>query len=57
VALEHSPDFGTLADAYGIPHGVLSSDDEIEAKLQEMLAAEGPYLMICNIDPDAKTGD
>jgi acetolactate synthase-1/2/3 large subunit len=57
VDLEHSPDFGTLADAYGIPHGVLTSDDEIEDKLQEMLAVEGPYLMICNIDPDAKTGD
>ncbi len=57
VALDHSPDFGTLADAYGITHGVITEDDQIEQKLKEMLSYEGPYLMICRVDPDAKTGD
>lgn len=57
VTLEHSPDFGVLADAYGIAHGEICSDDEIEEKLREMLRKEGPYLMVCRVDPDAKTGD
>ena len=57
VALESSPQFEKLAEAYGIPWGRIDSDDEITHKLEEMLAREGPYLMICNIDPDAKTGD
>lgn len=57
VALEHSPDFATLAQAYGIAHGTITSDNEIESKLARMLAHDGPYLMICHIDPDARTGD
>ena len=57
VALDHSPDFGKLADAYGIPHGEIREDDEIEEKLRAMLASDGPYLMVCHVDPDAKTGD
>lgn len=57
VALEHSPDFGRLADAYGIAHGEIRSDEEIDDKIGQMLQAQGPYLMICHIDPDARTGD
>ena len=57
VALDHSPDFGKLADAYGIPHGEIREDSEIEEKLKAMLASDGPYLMVCHVDPDAKTGD
>lgn len=57
VALDHSPDFGKLADAYGIPHGEIREDDEIDEKLRAMLASDGPYLMVCHVDPDAKTGD
>ena len=57
VALDHSPDFGKLADAYGIPHGEIREDSEIEEKLRAMLASDGPYLMVCHVDPDAKTGD
>ena len=57
VALEHSPDFGKLAEAYGIPHGESREDDEMEEKLKAMLAAPGPYIMVCHVDPDAKTGD
>ena len=57
VALEHSPDFELLAKAYGIDYGTVSEDDKIEEKLAEMLAAEGPYLLCCQVDPDAKTGD
>lgn len=57
VALEHSPDFSLLAAAYGIGYGEVHEDGEIEEKLREMLAADGPYLLCCRVDPDAKTGD
>lgn len=57
VALDHSPDFAALASAYGIKSGEIHGDDEIDTKLAEMLAYDGPYLMICHVDPDAKTGD
>lgn len=57
VALEHSPDFKLLAEAYGIGYGTVGADDEIEAGLSEMLSAQGPYLLCCRVDPDAKTGD
>lgn len=57
VNLDHSPDFAVLADAYGIAHGEITEDAEIEEKLSEMLQYEGAYLMICRVDPDAKTGD
>ena len=57
VDLDHSPDFGVLAEAYGIAHGEINSDDEIEEKLRQMLAHEGAYLMVCRVDPDARTGD
>lgn len=57
VALDHSPDFLELAKAYGIPAGEIVSDEEIQDKLKDMLSSNGPYLMVCRIDPDARTGD
>ena len=57
VALEHSPDFGVLAQAYGVPCGVLDSDAEIDNALDTMLKHDGPYILCCRIDPDARTGD
>ena len=32
-------------------------DQKNEEKLKAMLAAPGPYIMVCHVDPDAKTGD
>ena len=46
-----------LAKAYGIQAGEIVSDDEIHDKLSDMLNSKGPYLMVCRIDPDARTGD
>ena len=57
VALDNSPDFGRLAEAYGIPWDTIENDDEIEEKLSRMLSLEGPCLMIAKISPDARTGD
>ena len=55
VDLEHSPDFGTLADAYGIPHSQLSDPAAIAGAVETMLAQPGPYLLICDVDPDLTT--
>lgn len=57
VALDHSPDFQKLAEAYGVPCGVLTEDGDIDQALDAMLGQEGPYLLCCQVDPDAKTGD
>ena len=57
VALDHSPDFSKLAEAYGIRYGEIRQDSEIEEKLREMLHCDGPYIMVCHVDPDAKTSD
>jgi acetolactate synthase-1/2/3 large subunit len=57
VALDHSPDFTLLAQAYGIACGSVSEDGDIDAALEKMLRHDGPYLLRCHVDPDAKTGD
>ena len=57
VALDHSPDFRVLAEAYGVPCRILDSDADIDSALDEMLSHEGPYILCCRIDPDARTGD
>ena len=46
-----------LAEAYGIRCGEIRQDSEIEEKLEEMLHCDGPYIMVCHVDPDAKTSD
>ena len=57
VALDHSPDFRTLAEAYGVSCGMLDSDSDIDSALDAMLKYNGPYILCCRIDPDARTGD
>ena len=43
--LADNPDFVKLADAYGWQAARISHPDEIDAALDEMLAADGPYLL------------
>ena len=57
VDLDGSPDFGALADAYGIPHAVLNDPADIDAAVEAMLDTPGPYLLICGVDPSLTTGD
>ncbi|MDD6024615.1 MAG: biosynthetic-type acetolactate synthase large subunit [Oscillospiraceae bacterium] len=57
VALEHSPDFCKLSEAYGVDWGYVSQDRDIPAAIDTMLSHKGPYLLICRVDPDARTGD
>lgn len=57
VALDHSPDFAKLAEAYGVPYGSVSEDHDIDNALDRMLESTGPYLLCCQINPEAKTSD
>ncbi|WP_040196299.1 biosynthetic-type acetolactate synthase large subunit [Candidatus Soleaferrea massiliensis] len=51
VDLSGSPDFMKLTDAYGIAHRRISGMDEAGQAIDEMLNAEGPYLLECIVDP------
>ena len=52
VYLDGSPDFVRLAAAYGIPARSVSSNEEGEAAVDEMLHTDGPYLLECIVRPD-----
>ena len=52
VFLDGSPDFPTLASAYGIPARSISFLSEADAAIDEMLACHTPYLLECIVDPD-----
>ena len=57
VNLTGAPDFGKLAEAYGIAHGRVEEDGEIDGAIEAMLACDGPYILCCSVDPDTTTGD
>jgi len=52
VYLNGSPDFVSLAGAYGITARSVSSNEEAESAIDEMLASDSPYLLVCNVSPD-----
>ena len=46
------PDFAVLAQAYGIPGHTLRTVEDVRNHLAEILAAPGPALINCIVDPD-----
>ena len=48
-----NPDFAAIAAAYGIPSWTLVRHEDIENTLAQLLAAPGPALVHCLIDPAA----
>ena len=50
--LDPCPDFVKLADAYGWKAARIERPDQVEAALDEMLAADGPYLLDVAIPTD-----
>ncbi len=46
---QYHPDFGQLAQAYGIPGHTWTTEEDILKKMPEVLAAPGPALMNCMI--------
>ena len=55
VRLDGSPDFETLAAAYGVPSRRISNDAQVAEAIDAMLTSQGPYLLICDVDPMATT--
>ena len=57
VALDGSPDFSVIAQAYGIPSIVVSEEDQMEPALDRFLGTKGSCLLIARVDPAATTND
>lgn len=47
-----NPDFAAIARAYGIKGVTIRSKGEVEERLKEAIAFEGPALVHCIVDPD-----
>ena len=57
VALDGSPDFTTIAAAYGIPSIVLNDENTLDEGLEQFLNTKGSCLLICEVHPDVSTTD
>ena len=57
VALDGSPDFETIAAAYGIPSIVVETEDQVDESIGRMLNTPGSCLTIVNVHPDVTTND
>ena len=57
VDLDGSPDFETIAAAYGIPCVTVAEEEQLDASIDRFLSEPGPCLMICQVHPDVSTTD
>ncbi len=57
VSIEGSPDFNKLADAYGIKNGFVTENSKVGEAIDNMMKAEGSYLLVVNVNPYEPTGD
>lgn len=57
VALDGSPDFETIASAYGIPSLVANDEEKLDEVLDQFLNTKGCCLLICEVHPDVGTND
>ena len=57
VALDGSPDFETIAAAYGISSLTVNDEDKLDETLDQFLGAKGCCLLICEVHPDVGTND
>ena len=57
VALDGSPDFETIAAAYGIPSLTINDEDKLDQTLDQFLGTKGCCLLICEVHPDVGTND
>ena len=49
--LDETMDFLKIAEAYGIPHAMASSNEEALKQAEIMMSTPGPYLLVCNVHP------
>lgn len=52
VDLSGDPDFGALAQVYGIRSMTIGDNDEIDEGLDALLSGEGSFLLQCLVSPD-----
>lgn len=45
-----NPDFVGIARAYGIPGKAASTREELDGAIREMMATDGPYLLVANVE-------
>jgi acetolactate synthase-1/2/3 large subunit len=57
VDLDGSPDFATIAAAYGIPSIEVHEEDQVDEAIAQMLAQPGSVLTIVDVHPDVATTD
>lgn len=57
VDITGSPDFNKLADAYGIASGSVAENSDVDRAIDEMMAADGSYLLVVNVSPFEPTGN
>jgi len=50
-----NPDFVAISEAYGIPARYAANNAEAEQYADEMLAAKGPFVLVCRTDPETPT--
>lgn len=55
VDLAGSPDFGIIAQAYGIEYALADSAASAEAAIERMLAGKGAFIVECLVDPMEET--
>ena len=52
IRLDGTPSLAALAAAYGLPSRTLCEWDDAQDAVNELLAAQGPFLLDCCVDPD-----
>jgi len=57
VDLDGSPDFQTIAAAYGIPSMVVNDEDKLDDTIRDFLSVKGCCILICEVHPDVTTND
>lgn len=50
--LNGDPDFIKLAEAYGIDHAMVSSNEEAEEIINKIVDSDKPFILVCNVHPD-----
>ena len=52
VKLSDWPDYGKIAEAYGLTYNECASNDELDEKLDWFLEGEGARILVCDVDSE-----
>ena len=57
VELQGDPDFAVLTAAYGIDSITVTQESQVEAALDQLMAAKGSCMLIAQVSPECRTTD